>query len=160
MIDGWLMVLTIVTAVASGLVAGFFFAFSTTVMGALARRPAAEGIAAMQAINVVVMNPFVMVALFGTALASVVLMVGAVVDWGPYSVSVLVAGAVYLVGMVGVTGAYNIPRNDAMAELDPSAPSSVAPWERYVKEWTRANHVRTIAPLATAALLTIALRIS
>ena len=35
-----------------GLVAGIFFAFSTFVMRALGRRPAGEGIAAMQAINI------------------------------------------------------------------------------------------------------------
>ncbi len=39
MIDGFLFVLTLVTALACGLVAGFFFAFSTTVMKALARVP-------------------------------------------------------------------------------------------------------------------------
>ena len=40
----------------SGVVGGVFFAFSSFVMAALARRPAHEGIAAMQSINVVVLN--------------------------------------------------------------------------------------------------------
>jgi uncharacterized membrane protein len=58
MIDGFLFVLTLVTAVACGLVAGFFFAFSTTVIKALARVPAAQGVAAMQSVNLVVINPW------------------------------------------------------------------------------------------------------
>ncbi len=43
MIEGFLFVLTLVTAIACGLVAGFFFAFSAGVMKALARLPAAQG---------------------------------------------------------------------------------------------------------------------
>src|SRR4029453_8846365 len=48
--------LTFVVALGSGLVAGIFFAFSNFVMKALARVPAAQGIAAMKSINVVVLN--------------------------------------------------------------------------------------------------------
>ena len=33
-------------------------------------------------------------------------------------------------------------------------------WDSYVREWTAWNHVRTLAPLASAALLTVALRVS
>jgi uncharacterized membrane protein len=161
MIDGWLFVLTLVTALGCGLVAGFFFAFSATVMQALARRPAAEGLAAMQQINVTVINPLVMGALFGTALACIAVIVGAVLDWGdPFAVYLVIGGAVYLVGTILVTGAYNVPRNDAIAKLDPNSPEAAGSWERYVKEWTAANHVRTLSSLAAATLLTIALRVS
>jgi uncharacterized membrane protein len=160
-IDGWLFVLTLVTAVACGLVAGFFFAFSATVMQALARRPAVEGLAAMQQINFTVINPLVMGALFGTALACIAVIVGAVLDWGdPYAVYLVIGGAVYLVGAIIVTVAYNVPRNDALAKLDPNSPDAERYWTRYVKEWTAANHVRTLSSLAAATLLTIALRVS
>jgi uncharacterized membrane protein len=161
MIDGWLFVLTLVTAVASGLVAGFFFAFSTTVMKALARRPAAEGLAAMQSINVVVINPLFMGALFGTGVASIVLVVMSLVDWGePYAVYLLIGGALYLAGVVLLTIAYHVPRNDALAKLDPNSAEAASYWKQYVTSWTAANHVRTIAPLASAVLLTVALRVS
>ena len=62
MIDGFLAVLTLISAVGAGLLAGFFFAFSTCVMKALARLPPAQGIAAMQSINVTVINPVFMMA--------------------------------------------------------------------------------------------------
>jgi uncharacterized membrane protein len=161
MIDGWLFILTLVTALGCGLVAGFFFAYSVSVMQALARLPAAQGIAAMQSINVVVINPVFMGALFGTALACVVLVVAAFLEWGEaYAVYLLVGGVVYLVGVILLTMAYHVPRNNALAAADPNSPDAERLWSRYLKEWTAANHVRTVAPLAAATLLTIALRIS
>jgi uncharacterized membrane protein len=57
--------LTFVAAVGSGLVAGIFFAFSNFVMKALARVPPAQGIAAMQSINVVVLNRWFFAVFFG-----------------------------------------------------------------------------------------------
>jgi uncharacterized membrane protein len=161
MIDGFLFVLTLVTAVACALVAGFFFAFSTTVMRSLGRLPAEQGIAAMQSINVVVINPLVMTALFGTALACVVLEVAAFVEWGEaYSVYLLLGGLLYIAGVVVLTMGYHVPRNDALDTVDPNGSDAASHWDRYVRTWTAWNHVRTIAPLASATLLTIALRVS
>ena len=59
--------LTIATAVGSGLVGGVLFGFSTFVMRALDRLPAADAMAAMQSINREAPNPLFMAALFGTA---------------------------------------------------------------------------------------------
>ena len=90
-------------------------------MKALARLPPAQGLAAMQSINVVVINPLFMGALFGTALACAVLVVAAFVEWGEaYSVYLLVGGLVYLVGAILLTIVYHVPRNDALAALDPN----------------------------------------
>ena len=161
MIEGFLFVLTLVTAIACGLVAGFFFAFSAGVMKSLARLPAAQGLAAMQSINVVVINPLFMGALFGTALACAVLVAAAFVEWGePYAVYLLVGGLVYLVGAILLTIVYHVPRNDALAALDPNDADAPSHWDRYVRGWTAWNHVRTIAPLVSVALLTVALRVS
>ena len=43
MSDGLLRVLTLISALGSGLMAGFFFAFSVSVMKALGRLPPAQG---------------------------------------------------------------------------------------------------------------------
>jgi uncharacterized membrane protein len=64
-----------------GLSAGALFAFSSFVMNALARPPAAQGIAAMQSINVVAVTPLLMTALLGTAVACAALAVWALADW-------------------------------------------------------------------------------
>jgi uncharacterized membrane protein len=160
-IEGFLFVLTLVTAIVCGLVAGFFFAFSAGVMKSLARLPAAQGLAAMQSINVVVINPLFMGALFGTALACAVLVVAAFVEWGEaYSVYLLVGGLLYLVGAILLTIVYHVPRNEALATVDPNGADAARQWDRYVRGWTAWNHVRTIAPLASATLLTVALRVS
>jgi uncharacterized membrane protein len=63
----------LLNALGCGLVAGAFFAFSTFVMKALGTLPPAHGIAAMQSINVAVINPWFLTPFFGTAAACVVI---------------------------------------------------------------------------------------
>ena len=72
-VDRLLFALTLVAALGCGLMAGLFFAFSVSVMKALARLPSAEGIAAMQSINVAIINPVFLAAFFGTAAACVLI---------------------------------------------------------------------------------------
>ncbi len=139
--------MTIATAVACATVGGVFFAFSSFVMAALRRLPAAQGIAAMQSINVLAVTPVFMTALFGTAALCVALAIA------EPSGLVLAGAATYVLGVPGVTMAYNVPRNNALERLDPHAPDAPAAWERYAREWTAANHVRTVAGIAAAALL-------
>lgn len=143
------------TTVGTALVAGVFFAFSSFVMPALARLPAAQGIAAMQSINVTVINRSFMTLLFGTALLCLVLAVTSLARTGDSGAWLRLAGALaYLLGTIVVTLACNIPRNDAMAQLTPDAVESAASWARYVSEWTAWNTVRTTAAaLAAVALL-------
>jgi uncharacterized membrane protein len=148
-----LFVVTLVAALGSGLAAGFFLAFSVCVMPALRRRPASEAVAAMQTINVVVINPVFMTALFGTALACLAAIGIALADWdgsyGPYAVA---GGAVYLLGVIAVTMGANVPRNDALAKLDPAGAEAASYWAGYLAEWTAWNHVRTVAPLVGLGL--------
>ncbi len=157
MIDDLLLTLTIITALGCGLVAGVFYAFSTFVMKALARLPAAQGIAAMQSINIVVINPLFMAAFMGTAAACVLVAVFSVVRWsGSEDVYSLSGALVYLIGTIIVTIAFNVPRNDALAAADPESADGARLWDGYVTSWTAWNHVRTAAALAAAALLTVA----
>jgi uncharacterized membrane protein len=156
--DGILFALTLGTALGCGLSAGALFAFSSFVIGALARLPAAQGIAAMQSINVVAVTPAFMTALFGTAVACVALAVWALVDWhDSFSPYLLAGAALYLIGTIGLTMTYHVPRNNALASVEPSTPEAASVWTRYLAEWTRWNHVRVAAALAAAAALTGAL---
>ena len=121
-----LVAVTVVTAVGCGLSAGALFAFSSFVMRALARLPASQGIAAMNSINVVAVTPAFMTALFGTGLLCVALAVWALVDWhGSFSPYLVAGGAAYLIGVPGVTMAFNVPRNDALAGVDPRMPKRI-----------------------------------
>ena len=86
----------------SGLVAGIFFAFSTFVMRALGRLPQSQGISAMQAINVTVINPWFFLAFFGTG--AVCLAIAFLALGSAAAAQRLLAGcALYLVGCLGVT---------------------------------------------------------
>ena len=76
-----LSALLLVSALGCGLIGGVFFAFSSFVMGALARLPPAQGIAAMQSINIVVINPVFLLAFMGTAVGCGALAVLSLLAW-------------------------------------------------------------------------------
>jgi uncharacterized membrane protein len=140
----WLPVATLGTALGCGTLGGAFFAFSTFVMKALAQLPSAEGIRAMQSINVVVINRWFLGAFLGTAAACALLALFSAMTWSEPGAALRVAGCLtYLVGALAVTRAFNIPRNDALAKLDPEAVNAGEEWQRYVGGWTAWNHVRT-----------------
>jgi len=158
MIDSLLFALTLVSALGCGLISGVFFAFSAFVMKALARLTPTQGIAAMQSINVVVINPWFLVAFLGTASACVLLVVSSLLMWDkPNAAYLLVGSLLYLVGTFLVTMLFNVPRNEALATVDSESADAATLWIRYVTSWTAWNHVRTAAALAAAASLTIAL---
>jgi uncharacterized membrane protein len=57
-----------------------------------------------------------------------------------------------------MTIVYHVPRNDALAAVDPNSADAAGLWTRYLADWTAWNHVRSAAALAAAATLTMALR--
>ena len=158
MIDKLNFVLTFVSALGSGLIAGFFLAFSIVVMKALGQQTPPQGIAAMQSINIVVLNPIFFTAFFGTAAACLVLIVSAFLRWqSPGAACVLVGSLVYLIGTILVTILFNVPRNNALAAVDATSVEGAKVWANYLGSWTAWNHVRTIAALAAAASFMMAL---
>ena len=158
--SGVLYAATLATALGCGLVAGVFFAFSSFVMASLKRLPSAQGIAAMQSIIIVAVTPAFMTALFGTAAACLGLAGWALISMGERPTALVIAGgALYLVGTIGVTIACNVPLNDGLATLHPQDAGAASRWAEYVTKWTAWNHVRTVAALAAAAVLTTALRV-
>ncbi|PYK13806.1 MAG: hypothetical protein DME65_00700 [Verrucomicrobia bacterium] len=158
MIDRPVLSLMFAAAIGSGLIAGVFFAFSSFVMPALRRLPAAQGVAAMQSINIMVLNPMFLGVFLGTAIGCLLLVVIALLNWHKPGATCLGAGgAIYLLGTFAVTALFNVPRNDALAALDPANAESVRLWAEYVAGWTLWNHVRTIAAIAATILLMIAI---
>jgi uncharacterized protein (TIGR02246 family) len=151
-------ILTFAAALGSGVVAGIFFAFSNFVMKALARVAPAQGIAAMQSINVVVLNKWFFAMFFGTALCCLALAITSFVWWQKPSAGFLLIGSLlYLIGTILVTIACNVPLNNALAAVDPSSADAGGVWPNYLKNWTIWNHVRTAAALAAAASFIVAL---
>jgi uncharacterized membrane protein len=151
-------ILILISALGSGLIAGAFFAFSSFVMGALGKLPPSQGIAAMQSINVVVINPVFLGVLFGTAMLALFLGFGALRHMGDARAMWVVAGAgLYGVGTVVVTMVFNVPLNNALAAVDPASSEGAALWADYLRSWTNWNHVRTLAALAASGAFIFAL---
>jgi uncharacterized membrane protein len=158
MISGYPQVLATIAAVGAGVSGGVFFAFSTFVMKALGRLPAAEGISAMNAINRAAPAPLFMLALFGTGAVAVAASVAALRHLDQrWAVYVLAGTALYLVCLT-LTAAYHVPRNNALALVDPTAPGAAQAWAQYLSSWTAWNHVRTVTAVAGSAAFILALR--
>ena len=138
--------------------AGLFFAFSAFEMETLGRLPPPQGIAAMQSINVAILNPIFFVVFFGTAAICLLLAVWSIVRWSDSGAAWLLGGSVlYLVGTILVTIVVNVPMDDALAAVDPASEEGARLWVGYLTDWTRWNHIRTIACLAATAALIVAL---
>jgi len=156
--DQIVTVVGITALLGSALVGGIFFAFSSFVMKALERVPPAEGIAAMQSINVVVLNPSFLGAFIGTAVLSLGAVGLALAGWGRPSAPFFLGGAIfYLVGTFLVTGLGNVPLNDQLAAASATDPGAFGLWEKYLGQWTMWNHIRTAAAMAAALLYTLGL---
>lgn len=149
--------LTVLAAVGSGLIGGLLFIFSNTVMKALTRLPPEQGMTAMQHINVIILNPIFLSAFLGTALLCAALVVCALLDWSGAAAPWLLIGAgAYLVGTFGVTMAFNVPLNNGLAAIRVSDGNATEAWPAYVAPWLRWNHVRTVMSVIAALLLTYA----
>ncbi len=141
-----------------GLRAGLFFAFSVAVMRGLGRIPPAHGMAAMQAINVAILNPVFLCAFLGTGLLCVVVLASSLSRWHETGALLWVSGALlYLVGTFLTTVVLNVPMNNALASTRPTDPQAADQWTDYLTNWTMWNHVRTVTSLAAAIALTLAL---
>lgn len=141
--------------VGCGLMAGLFFAFSVSIMNGLGRLPGPQGIAAMQSINVAIVNPVFLLVFLGTTVACLVLGVATLFTTEPSDTWRLVAALLYLLGAFGVTVIFNVPLNNALAAVDPASADGARLWEQYSGTWTAWNHVRTLA--CTGALIALVL---
>ena len=142
----------------TAIVGGVFFAFSSFIMKALARVPSPEGIAAMQSINVVVINPSFLGAFMGTALLSVGVVVLALLNLDEPSAMFFLGGAVsYFAGTFLVTMFGNVPLNNRLASVSPPDPAAAEVWAHYLERWTMWNTVRTVAAIGATFLFTVGL---
>ena len=147
----------LLAALGCGLIAGVFFAFSTFMMKALAQQTTSQGIATMQAINITVINPWFLTVFLGTAIACLGVAIAVLFNWAqPNAIYLLVGSLLYLVGTFGVTIAFNVPLNDALAIVDPNRPDGATLWAKYLTDWTFWNHVRTVAAIVATLAFTIA----
>ncbi|MFD8719813.1 DUF1772 domain-containing protein [Streptomyces sp. NPDC059629] len=158
MIDGPYFVLVLLGVLGTGLVAGVFCGFSAFVMRGLASLPPAQGVAAMNAINRAALTPAFMLVFAGSAVLCAIIAVVTFVLWPDEgTVELLLGSTLHLFGSFGLTVVANVPRNEALARLEPGTAEAASYWQVYLREWTLWNHVRTLASAAAALVYVLAL---
>ncbi|HYD60102.1 MAG TPA: anthrone oxygenase family protein [Noviherbaspirillum sp.] len=146
--------LIVLTLLLSGLIAGFFFAFSADVNLATAELAAADYVHVQQLINLKVRNSAFAIVYFGAAVVPAILLA---VTWrqgrtGWYLTAA--AGYVLYLAAFFITREINVPINNELATWNPQqAPASwVLMWTR----WNEANLIRTIISMASFACYAMA----
>jgi uncharacterized membrane protein len=142
------------SAIGCGLIAGLYFAFSTFIMRALGRIDPAQGVAAMNAINVDIVRSLFLPLFLATTLAGLILAgIGIVRPGTPGAWPMIVGGMLYFAGMFVVTMLFNVPLNNALA----ADGGGQQLWTDYLQRWTSWNHLRTFASTAACASFVLAL---
>jgi uncharacterized membrane protein len=145
-----------ITLLLTGMMAGFFFAYSSSVMLGLDAAGAAHAIPAMQAINVTVRNPVFFAAFFGMPVAALLSAVVFLIARRPIAAALfLIAGSVYFLGALLPTTLVNVPMNEALATTTvPSDPlTALKLWSDFSVPWTWWNTLRTA--FSTLSLLLV-----
>ncbi|MBF6076255.1 anthrone oxygenase family protein [Nocardia beijingensis] len=152
----------VLATLATGLIAGLFYAYANSVMPALARTDDRAMIDVMQKINIVIINPWFMVGFLGTVGFTVL---AAALHLGREHRSTLIWIGVALVLNViafAVTSGLNVPLNDQLAAAgDPASLADPAAVRAdFESAWVRWNIVRgachTLAFLALCGALFVA----
>lgn len=157
--EGIFTPLLFVAALGSAVMAGTFAVFSIAVMRALDRLPLPQAIAAMQSVNIAILNPVFLGIFVGTGIICIILPIASLTDWSTTRASWMFAGGLlYLLGTLLVTIALNVPLNNRLALIRADAPDAETTWRTYSTVWTRWNHVRALASLAATAAFMMALR--
>lgn len=143
------------TLLAYAIVGGVFLAFSDFIMRSLAHTSGVGGVEAMQVINREVFRWIFMALFLGLAPFSVMVVLYSWINLtGSVATMMTLAGLIYLIGCFGVTIAFNVPMNEALAGMDVSQGATKAYWtQTYLPRWTFWNTVRATACAVSAALL-------
>ncbi|MEH6700726.1 anthrone oxygenase family protein [Parasphingorhabdus sp.] len=145
-------------ALSVGLMAGVYFTFSVFVMQALDAAGRPVGMAAMQSINRIILKSLFLPLFFASSLACLLLAVFGVMIWGSAGAwQMVMGGVIYLLGMLVVTAAANVPLNNALEATDAAGPEAEAMWLRYMQHWLPWNHVRTASCTVSLVLLLAAI---
>ncbi|MFW0783333.1 anthrone oxygenase family protein [Gordonia sp. CPCC 206044] len=129
-----------------GLAAGLFAAFAYAVMPGLRQAGATSAVAAMQRINVAILNPVFALVFVGALVFGVV---ATALWWGDGLRWWLVAAvALYAVALL-ITAGLNVPLNNRLdAAGAVTGTQAVAAWADFIGPWVQWNIVRAVASTA------------
>jgi len=139
---------------AAALMAGFFYAYSVSVMRGLDATDPLGAALAMRNINALIRTPVFFFAFFGALAFPVV--AALLAPRRPVMLLALAGALAYGLGAFLVTLAVNVPLNEALAAATPTVENAATLWSGYTGPWTRWNHVRTFASIIAFSLLTAA----
>lgn len=145
-----IVLLSAISLLLTGAIAGFFYAFSVCVMRGLDRIEATSAVSAMKSINAVVLNPIFFITFFLTPIAQLSSAYLASQGNNPNSSLLFVIAAVlYILGAVLPTIIVNVPMNERLAriEVTTNAERMQSIWSQYSSRWTKWNTVRTVFSL-------------
>ncbi|GAA3151880.1 DUF1772 domain-containing protein [Planomonospora alba] len=146
----------VAATIATGLMAGLFYAYAVSVMPGLGRSGDRTLVEAMQRINVAILNGWFAAAFAG---AAVLTAVSGLLHLGRPELPWIAAAFVAYGAVLAVTFAVNLPLNNALdAAGDPGLiadPAAVR--EAFEARWVRWNAVRAVANTVAFALLVRAL---
>ncbi|GAB0101932.1 hypothetical protein JMUB6875_08990 [Nocardia sp. JMUB6875] len=149
----------VAATLATGLIAGVFYAYATSVMGALHRADDKTFVDLMQKINVVIINPWFMLGFMGTVGFTVL---AAALHLGKDQRTTLIwIGAALLLNIIAfaVTSGMNVPLNNQLANAGDVAqiPDLAAVRSQFESSWVAWNVVRAVLHTLAFLVLTGAL---
>lgn len=149
----------VAATLATGLIAGVFYAYATSVMPALNRTDDRAMVDVMQKINVVIINPWFMIGFLGTVGCT---LLAAVLHLGEeHRATVIWLGVALALNVIAfaVTSGLNVPLNDQLAAAgDPAQIGDVAKVRAdFESAWVRWNIIRAILHALAFLVLTGAL---
>ena len=144
--------LLVVATALTGLSAGLFATFSYVVMPGLRRNDDDAFVSAMRGINIAILNPVFALVYVGSFIATIAALI---VGWDDGARGWIIAALVtYAAGAFVVTGAVNVPLNDAL-EAGTGSPSALR--QKFEDRWNIFNHARSILTTAAFVCLLVAL---
>lgn len=150
----------IASLLSSGLMAGFFYGWTVSVIRGTALVDDHSYITTMQNINREILNPWFIITFLATP---VVLIAGAVIHFragqSRRGTALAAAAATYILGVFAVTAGGNVPLNDALDSFDLStATNDTMHVERlgYETPWNRWHNLRTLASVAALGFTALA----
>lgn len=149
----WTLYFCFFLALWSAVIGGVFSAFSEFIMSALLRTTPAGGIEAMQQINrTVIKTQFVAGILLIAPLSVLFAFYSLTVFEGAALTTLILAPIVYLPTVFLMTIFGNVPMNNKLDRVDHTSTDAEAYWSKYVRDWTRLNHARSLGSVLTAGL--------
>ncbi len=150
------IILLVIAVLGSGLMAGLFSSFSNFIMKSLTKLTPESGISAMQSINIVIVRPAFILVFFGTGVLSILALV---FGWQELNNMARLFGsmgsAMYILGGLGVTMAFNVPLNNRLAVVNAGSKEGEEMWQLYLIKWVFWNHLRSLATILSTLFLVL-----